>query len=437
MSLGGGRSLYDGNPADEAAVAYALRKNVVLVASMGNDGAGANGKNFPAAYPGIIAVGAVDREFKPWKGSNHRDYVSVAAPGKGIVGADDLGTHYAAGIGTSPSSAMVAGAAALIRSRYPGLSPGQVKQAIETGASHRPATGRNDWVGAGILDARSAVLAAYRINKLATGGRPSSAPATTPPMDPPAAVDRSSNLLLIAVLGGGGGLVVVGLVIGLLQRRRSGDEYEPITGEPLEPVGAFAGLPPKAEPRAVPSMYAAPVGVATRQRVGPSDDPRPHEDVPLAYGDDPLSGDLGSLTVPKAETPLADESWRSLLSGRDRAGSAASGARPPEPYPSPDEMPMNIFPAIDPLTDPLTDSLSSTPWELPRVPSSSSLSSPDEPRPARPSGATFGGAGSSSSNDAMDESFGQPARPRSPQDRRFGGHAPRDTDDKESHPSWW
>jgi type VII secretion-associated serine protease mycosin len=248
MSLGGGRSLYDGNPVDEAAVKYALSKNVVLVASMGNDGDGANDRNFPAAYPGIIAVGAVDRNFEPWKGSNHRDYVSVAAPGKDIVGADDLGTHYSAGVGTSPSSAMAAGVAALIRSRYPKLAPDQVKQAIERGATHRPASGRNDWVGAGVIDARAAVLAANRINRLADGDRPARVPAPDPAQASSPVVDGSLDLLLMMIGVGAGGVVLVGLGLGWLQGRRPGDERD-LGDELLEPVGAFAGLPPEAEPQ--------------------------------------------------------------------------------------------------------------------------------------------------------------------------------------------
>ncbi|MGH3390550.1 MAG: S8 family peptidase, partial [Actinomadura sp.] len=120
MSLGGGKVFYNGNPTEEDAIRYALSKGIVLIASAGNDGAGANRKNFPAAYPGVIAVGAVDRNLRPWTDSNRHSYVKVAAPGVDIVSAD-AGGAYVLGTGTSPSAAIVAGIAALIRSRYPKL----------------------------------------------------------------------------------------------------------------------------------------------------------------------------------------------------------------------------------------------------------------------------------------------------------------------------
>ena len=40
-----------GSPAEQAAVAYALRKNVVLVAPAGDDGQGPGLTDYPAAYP--------------------------------------------------------------------------------------------------------------------------------------------------------------------------------------------------------------------------------------------------------------------------------------------------------------------------------------------------------------------------------------------------
>jgi type VII secretion-associated serine protease mycosin len=561
MSLGGGRSLYDGNPVDEEAVKYALSKNVVLVASMGNDGAGANGKNFPAAYPGVIAVGAVDRSFKPWKGSNHRDYVSVAAPGKDIVGADDLGTHYSTGIGTSPSSAMVAGVAALIKSRYPKLTTDLVKQAIEKGATHKPASGRNIWVGAGVLDARAALVAAHRINKSENGGLPSHTPPPVPPKASPSVVDKPLNLLLIVILGGGGGLVLVGLVLGWLQRRRPGAEPEPIADGPRRPVEAFAGLPPEAEPREAAQMYAAPVGVATWQsvpqpavetepppqnvadrfdpgalqpyevpasmahngngnghrsngrvddfriedfRVGlptdeaavpPRDDLRIGDgrDVSPEFASDPLSGDLGSMPESTTDTPLADESWQSLLNGRDQAGidngrdqAKVDAVDAQADDLSQDDLPTNIFPAIDPLDDPLTGPFNAPREERPErpgegpfggtgnasltdplngplsdplngppsgplnrplgVPPNDPLSGPlggppNMPRAQRPEGtgnAPFGGTGSTPSNDESDESFGRPARPRAPEDHPFGSPAqPKAVDDEDFRPPWW
>ncbi|WP_372510279.1 S8 family peptidase [Actinomadura madurae] len=138
MSLGGGRQSYNGTPSQEKAIRYALGKGVVLIASAGNDGSGANRRNFPAAYPGVIAVGALDRRLRLWKDSNRRSNAAVCAPGVEIVSAD-ASNGYVVGTGTSASSAMVAGVAALVRARYPRLSPDEVRRALIQGSPARAA----------------------------------------------------------------------------------------------------------------------------------------------------------------------------------------------------------------------------------------------------------------------------------------------------------
>lgn len=220
MSLGGGKLFYDGNPTEEAAIKYALSRNVVLVASAGNDGDGANRRNYPAAYPGVVAVGAVDRAFKPAKFTNRHSYVSVAAPGVEIVSADSGGHGYVLGTGTSPSAAFVAGISALVKARYHRLTSQEVEQAIEQGASHRPRSGRTTRIGTGVADAFGALRAAAKINKAEHGG----GGVRTPPKAP---VTRSepvsaggSHSTLIAILSGGGVLIGLSLLLGWRQRRR-------------------------------------------------------------------------------------------------------------------------------------------------------------------------------------------------------------------------
>ncbi|MFE3451134.1 S8 family serine peptidase [Nonomuraea sp. NPDC059194] len=141
MSLGGGSGTWEGSAAEEEAVQYALERGAVLVASAGNDGDGPNRKNFPAAYPGVIAVGAVDRKLKVTGFSNRQTYLSVVAPGRRIVSADGP-RSYVVGDGTSSAAALVAGVAALVKAAYPGLTPLQVRRAIESGASRRGTGGR-------------------------------------------------------------------------------------------------------------------------------------------------------------------------------------------------------------------------------------------------------------------------------------------------------
>lgn len=162
MSLGGGSGTYEGSTAEEAAVRYARGKGVVLVASSGNDGAGANRRNFPAAYPGVISVGAVGQDLRPAAFSNRQPYLSLTAPGATIVSAEGPDS-YVVGDGTSSAAAFVAGIAALIRSRYSNLSARQVRRALQLGTVHRPAGGRDDAYGNGVANAALALEAARRI----------------------------------------------------------------------------------------------------------------------------------------------------------------------------------------------------------------------------------------------------------------------------------
>lgn len=162
MSLGGGSGSWEGSAAEEEAVQYALERGAVLVASSGNDGESTNRKNFPAAYPGVIAVGAVDQHLKVAAFSNRQDYLSVVAPGTEIVSADGPGS-YVIGDGTSSAAAMVAGIAALITSEYPDLTPLEVRRAIERGTRKRPARGHSRAYGHGVANALLALREAGRL----------------------------------------------------------------------------------------------------------------------------------------------------------------------------------------------------------------------------------------------------------------------------------
>ncbi|HEU5156952.1 MAG TPA: S8 family serine peptidase [Streptosporangiaceae bacterium] len=222
MSLGGGKMIYNGNPVEEEAVRYALSKGAMLIASAGNDGAGLNRTNFPAAYPGVTAVGAVDKALRPAKFTNRHDYVSVAAPGVDIISAD-AGRSYVQGTGTSPSAAIVAGIAALVRARCPALSPEQTRQALEEGTTHRPPGGRNTKVGTGVADALKAVYAGNRLCK----APPPTHAVQHPPEAAGAAVRAHASLPRIGFLGGGGLLLIVSLFMGWRQRRRRARETQP------------------------------------------------------------------------------------------------------------------------------------------------------------------------------------------------------------------
>jgi subtilisin family serine protease len=130
LSLGApGRS---GTLAD--AVAYAVAHDVVVVAAAGNYGT--DTPVYPAAEDGVIAVGASDDSDHLYRWSNRGAWVDVAAPGCNVT--LWLRSGYASFCGTSSASPLVAGLAALIRSRRPAASASEVTQWILRTAGSRP-----------------------------------------------------------------------------------------------------------------------------------------------------------------------------------------------------------------------------------------------------------------------------------------------------------
>jgi thermitase len=93
-----------------SAVNYALSRGVVLVAAAGNDGM--NLPQWPAANPGVLAVGASDQTDSKASFSNYGSFVNVAAPGVDIYSSYP-GYRWAWWDGTSFAAPFVSGEAAL------------------------------------------------------------------------------------------------------------------------------------------------------------------------------------------------------------------------------------------------------------------------------------------------------------------------------------
>ncbi|MFA1537589.1 S8 family peptidase [Actinomadura monticuli] len=334
MSLGGGRQFYNGTQSQESAIKYALAKGVVLIASAGNDGSGANRKNFPAAYPGVIAVGALDSRLRLWKDSNRRSGATLCAPGVDIVSAD-ASNGYVIGTGTSASSAMVAGVAALVRSRYPKLTPAEVRQALIQGSPARRGhpTG---WAGCrGTVDALRTLYAAHQINKTSSGPVQAPPPAATPTPAPAAeSPERDSGVLLPLVLGGGGLLVVLGVVLGWRQRRRPEEDAEESDAVP------DYGLP------AAPAAAREPASVAS----GPAGSGPSGGDAGFAPVNVPLWQNTQAYQGPPLETPPDPVDARPFEPADEGAAEPSSWFADAGPGPGPAEEPLP--PPIEPKQHP-------------------------------------------------------------------------------------
>jgi hypothetical protein len=146
MSLVGER-----DKAVEDALAAASRKGLVLVAAAGNFGPKAP-PAYPAAYPGVIAVTAVDAADRRYLHANRGRYIAIAAPGVDVL-APMHGGKYGLLTGTSFATAYVSGVAALLLERDPSLDAAAVARLIAAGADDLGPAGRDDDFGAGRINA--------------------------------------------------------------------------------------------------------------------------------------------------------------------------------------------------------------------------------------------------------------------------------------------
>ena len=163
ISMSIGYSTQSGVVREELQQAY--DRGVVVIASAGNSGGpvgpgdGEAPESFPANYPGVISVGAVKQSGAVAGFSSDNLSVQVAAPGVSVP-AQGRDQQYWSVSGTSPACALVAGVAALIKSKYPGLAPYLIASALTSTTTDRPAGGYNSQLGFGIVDAAAALAKA-------------------------------------------------------------------------------------------------------------------------------------------------------------------------------------------------------------------------------------------------------------------------------------
>jgi hypothetical protein len=359
-----------GSAAERAAVSFALAHNVILVAPGGDNGAATDSVNYPAAYPGVIAVGATSRagQLAPFTNTG----VALTAPGSGTTPDGTLPggmtTDPAAGLmaaapggGYEPlassdmSAALTTGVAALVRSRYPWLTVAEVTQAIEHGltpppggAAHPAAAG---W-GHGALNAGAALTSAAAIAAAHPAPAPATSPASAPAVAPakagathPAAAVRSDpgRLLrsLVVDLAVAAGVLIACLVAAitltrLRRRTRAARSAESATA-------ATPGRAARIVGRARHARGQQPTGsapVAARVVIWPSTPALPAAG---ARGSSRASAPLGKHGgAYRRQRPVGDPPWQPATPPR-------SPGAPPSMLPAP--------PALEPAGPPLA------PWE--------------------------------------------------------------------------
>jgi serine protease len=177
MSLGGP----DFSQGQQEVITKARDQGVIIFAAAGNEAQTGNQIGYPAAYDGVVSVGAVaiDKTRAPYSCFNA--FVDIVAPG-GNLGRDQDGDGIPDGVlstrgddsssaltfdydflnGTSMATPHVAGVAALMKTVNPALTPAQFDNFLLGGQLTQDlgAPGRDDPFGYGLVDAYAAVLAA-------------------------------------------------------------------------------------------------------------------------------------------------------------------------------------------------------------------------------------------------------------------------------------
>jgi subtilisin family serine protease len=145
------------------AVQYAIDKGIVVVAGGGNDPELEQVPN-PASFPGVVAVTGTDKDGNPWSMSTTGPEMVLAGPADTMIfpipqivdfGEEDL---YFQAAGTSATSGLVGGVAALVRAAHPDLDASNVIQRLITTADDG-SQGRTEELGFGRVDAAAAVTA--------------------------------------------------------------------------------------------------------------------------------------------------------------------------------------------------------------------------------------------------------------------------------------
>ncbi|MEU5913099.1 S8 family serine peptidase [Micromonospora sp. NPDC047527] len=210
------------SPSLRRAITAAISANIVVVAAAGNRPADSE-VGYPASEDGVLAVGGVDRR------GNHAA-VAVAGPEIDVVApavdiySTSIDGKYRKGTGTSDATAIVAGAAALIRSKYPHLPAQEVAHRLTATAVDKGPPGRDDEYGYGVIDLVAALTAdvpplGFESVSAPAGGGASTTAGARPGDDDGATVRGLATLGVIVAAGVGWALV--------LRRRRHGDDPPP------------------------------------------------------------------------------------------------------------------------------------------------------------------------------------------------------------------
>lgn len=135
------------------AVAYAKKKDVLVIGAIGNDGE--ENALLPAGYEDVICVGAVDAKDNRAPFSNYNDVLDIVAPGVAVY-TTAPGEKHMQFSGTSAAAPFVTGIAAALRSIFPHDSAEEIRARLLNGADDLGYEGKDPYYGEGIVNLKRA-----------------------------------------------------------------------------------------------------------------------------------------------------------------------------------------------------------------------------------------------------------------------------------------
>ncbi|MFI0741608.1 type VII secretion-associated serine protease mycosin [Streptomyces sp. NPDC021100] len=210
-----------GRPMEEA-VRYALSRGKLLFASSGNEGREGNPVEYPAAFPGVVAVSAIDKDARVTAESVRGPQVSLAAPGDDMFHSCPGSTGICRSHGTSAASALASASAsaALLWSAHPDWTANQVLRVlINTAGGPKSGERRSDTLGYGVVRPRVALKdpgdpGPADVNPLTGAGGSGMAVKSVPDRSDARAGDASSVGAAREVGGGGGTSTTTWVLLG-------------------------------------------------------------------------------------------------------------------------------------------------------------------------------------------------------------------------------
>jgi hypothetical protein len=156
-------------PAIKAAIERALAADINVVAAAGNNDQSPGKVVFPAAYPGVISVTAIDKDNAIASFAQNNPGIDIVAPGVEILSTSPFGNGYSTEQGTSTAAPQVTATIALIRALRPDFSAQQTQELLLAHTIDLGDPGYDTTFGHGLLHVDNVIKAAQQTDVLQRG----------------------------------------------------------------------------------------------------------------------------------------------------------------------------------------------------------------------------------------------------------------------------